>query len=368
MRTGSSVATPRPRPLLSLTRGLGLGAVLAAAAVGLRLAPATVFAAWLAAWWFCLGLMFGARAMLWMHRLTGGVWGEALRPATLPLIHRLPRLLLLFVPLLAGMQQLYPWAGSATAMPAGSFAAQWFGPAFFGLRLLAYGLGLLWLAQPARLGSAGRAAAALGVYLLLASFAAIDLLMSLTAGWASSVFGWLAISSQLSGGTALAIVIAARSGGAVPTAPGAPPVWRDLGNLLLMLLLVQGYLQYMQFLVIWAENLPREISWYLPRLQTGWRVAGLGLIAGQLVLPVLALLFRRIKDDPRRLARVATAVVAMQALQAAWLVMPSVAPHDPNAWWLLPLAFGGLGRLCFGHLPLPPARRAGAADEVPDAR
>ena len=59
-----------------------------------------------------------------------------------------------------------------------------------------------------------------------------------------------------------------------------------------------AYLAFMQFLVIWAENLPREIAWYVPRLQTGWQWVGVALVLLQLAVPFLALLFRDVKDQP----------------------------------------------------------------------
>ena len=60
-----------------------LGAVaLALALPGAWLDPPTFFAAWLAAWWLGLGIVFGALANRWVHALTGGQWGVALEPVT----------------------------------------------------------------------------------------------------------------------------------------------------------------------------------------------------------------------------------------------------------------------------------------------
>jgi hypothetical protein len=106
----------------------------------------------------------------------------------------------------------------------------------------------------------------------------------------------------------------------------------------------------MQFLIIWAENLPREITWYVPRVQTGWRWLALALVLVQLAIPFLALLFRKVKDRPRRLAAVAVLLLAATALDAAWLVLPSVDPHDLSAWWLQPLAMGGMALFLFGSV------------------
>jgi hypothetical protein len=113
----------------------------------------------------------------------------------------------------------------------------------------------------------------------------------------------------------------------------------------------------MQFIVIWAEDLPREIAWYVPRLQTGWQWVGLLLVATQLAVPFLGLLFRSVKDRPARLARVSGLLLASGALDAAWLVLPSVDAHNLHAWWLQPLACAGMGLLLLGGLQ-PVAREA----------
>jgi hypothetical protein len=148
------------------------------------------------------------------------------------------------------------------------------------------------------------------------------------------------------------------------------PVWRDLGNLMLMYVLLQAYLQFMQFLIIWAENLPREISWYVPRLQTGWWIVGLALMLLQFAAPLLALLWRRVKDEPRHLARVAAGIVFMQAIGSVWTIVPSVQARGYAAWWLAPLAFAGMGLLLFGPLLFGPRFTALPATlpEVPDGR
>lgn len=322
------------------------------------------FAAWLAAWWFGLGVVLGALANLWMHRLTGGRWGDALRPASVLLAARMPWLLLLFVPLLFGLDALYPWLHAAAphemAQPA--FHRWWLDPRFFAARLVAYALVWWWLSRSAAGSSGARAAASLLAHGFVTSLAAIDLLMSLQPLWYSTVFALTVLAAQQLAGSALAVALTARCR-ALP--PAHPPLTRDFGNLLLTWVLSWAYLAFMQLLIIRAENLPREIAWYLPRLQTGWREVGIALMLLQFALPLLALLMRGIKDDPRRLSLVAFALLAAGALHAAWLVLPSVAPQSLHGWWLLPLLTGGLALLLFGDLP---ERLRGVREAAPESR
>ena len=327
--------------------------LLLASCAGVLVDVRVFLACWLAAWWWCLGLLLGLLVNVWIHALTGGEWGRALQPVAAALARRMPWLLLGLLPIAIGSRVLYPWA----AQPDGAwlhgigqpqFLRIWLSTPFFLVRLIVYAAAWWWLARtvaPAK----GRAAAALAIHAVLGSLAAVDLLASLAPGWFSTAFGVVVLSVQALAGAAAGVWAQPRRAPVrVPQDAKVPPVSRDLGNLLLMWMLTWAYLAFMQFLIIWSEDLPREIAWYLPRLQTGWWWVGVALVVGQLALPFAALLLRSVKDDPARLARLAAWLLAMTALDAAWTVVPSVGPHSAAVWWLLPLTFAGLALALFG--------------------
>jgi hypothetical protein len=193
---------------------------------------------------------------------------------------------------------------------------------------------LAWLSQrPALQRSAKFSSAALIVYGLSVSLASLDWIMSLMPLWYSSVFGLLIGTGQMLGGLALGIVLAAT----MRTRP-APLVFRDLGNLLLMYVMTWAYLAFVQFLIIWAENLPHEIAWYLPRLHGGWLAVGWMLTLFLFFAPLLILLSRQAKESPRLLGWLSAALLAMLLIDAWWLVLPSV-PAPAGDWlWTAPLA------------------------------
>ena len=299
-----------------------------------------LLATWLAVWWWCLGLVLGCFTNAWMSRLTGGAWGEPLQATALLLRRAMPWLMLALVPIALGHRWLYPWADPSGAWlqdyARPGFVRAWLSPPLWIARLVLYAIAWLWLTRAASLASKGSAAASLVLHTLLTSLASVDLLMSLVPRWFSTAFGLVVLSAQALSGAAIAVLLAPRVGCA-----GASdvPLSRDLGNLMLMWVMGWAYLAFMQFLIIWAENLPAEIAWYVPRLQTGWVGVGLALVFVQLVLPFLALLFRSVKDRPQRLRRIALLLLAATALDATWLVLPSVDPHALQAWWLVPIGF-----------------------------
>jgi len=283
---------------------------------------------------------------------------------SLALGRRLPWLLLLVVPVLVGVPTLYPWAAAdrtwldAVAEP--RFVHAWLSVPFFVVRVVAYALVWWWLTRARSLHSSGRAAASTIVCTIVTSLAAIDLLMSLMPRWYSTAFGLVVVANQALAGAAFAVAWPARvSIPASERAIGQPPLSRDLGNLLLMWVMTWGYLAFMQFLIIWAEDLPREIAWYVPRVQSGWVGVGIALVVVQLAIPFVALLFRSVKDRPSRLRAVALLLLASTALDVVWTVLPSVAPHDLDGWWLAPLAVVGMALVLFAGVPAAVRRSAG---------
>jgi hypothetical protein len=334
----------RPLSWRPLRLRLGLAALLLIALLALWHTPGrqALLAGYLAAWWFWLGLSLGALANLWVHDLTGGAWGAPLRPLLVAAARQLPWLALLFLPLLAGVHTLYRWSlpGYLADDPLLSAKRWWLAQPFFQWRAVLYLALWCWLGTLAAIQreSARRAALGLLAYGFSVSLAAVDWLMSLEPRWAASGFGLLIGVGQMLSGFAFTIVCC------VWLLPLQPALrYRDLGNLLLMYVLSWAYLAFTQYLIIWAENLPYEISWYLPRLHTGWRGVAETLILLHFFLPLLILLFRQAKDAPQRLGAIAAVLLATHMLDCAWLVLPSLPGLPASANWFTLLWLALLG-------------------------
>lgn len=330
--------------MTSRLRAYAPGAVLLAIALPAWALDRTLFwAAYLAAWWFCTGVALGASANVWIHNLTEGEWGEAIRGPSLALARAMPLLALLFVPLLFAMDDVWPWAADAargtarwhaeTSSP--GMKSAWLSPLFFVVRSLVYLA--IWVAleglsrTPRFARSRPWSVAALMIYWITASLAAIDWIMSLMPLWYSTAFPPLAVIGQMLAGFAAASAIASLRAG------GRSPVFRDLGNLLLVYVMSWAYIAFTQYLIIWAENLPHEISWYVARLDSGWYWVGWLLIVCHFFLPLLILLSRDAKAVSAVIAAVAVGLLVLHLVDVAWLVVPSLRPRSLHVLWLGPL-------------------------------
>jgi uncharacterized membrane protein YidH (DUF202 family) len=319
-----------------------------------------VFFSYLFVWWFLLGIPLGSMAILMVHNMSGGAWGERIRPALEAAMRTLPAVLVLSIPLWFGLNELYPWARPADvgASPLLQAKAWYLDRGFFFVRGAVYFVVWLALAHLLRKWSFARAAggdtaearrlraiSALGllVYGFTVTFAAVDWIMSLFPQWYSTTFGLLSGIGQALSAFAVAIVCAARSQRNADERTAG--VFQDLGNLLLMFVMTWAYLAFTQYLIIWAEDLPNEIAWYLPRVQTSWRWVAIVLVVFHFALPFLVLLSRRAKRAPQTLGMLAAMLVLAHLVDAFWLVLPAFRPAGFAVGWsdlLAVLALGGI--------------------------
>jgi len=311
--------------------GLGL-AVVALAAVA---SPLHALRAYLVAFNYWIGIALGSLALLMLQHLTGGVWGLVLRRVFEAASRTLVLLALLFLPLLLGLPKLYEWVGSTD--PELHEKTWYLNVPFFFVRAFAYFLIWLTIAYFLNKWSAAQDQGAitdrrfrllsgpgLALYGGTITFAAIDWVMSLEPRWYSTIFPLLYGAGQLLQGMAFAIAMLVCIG-SQPTLEKllGPSQRRDMGNLLLAFVMIWAYLSFSQFLIIWSENLPEEIPWYLKRTRGGWQGLALILVVFQFSLPFVLLLSRQIKEDPRQLAAVAILVLAMRYLDLFWWIEPA---------------------------------------------
>ena len=80
-----------------------------------------------------------------------------------------------------------------------------------------------------------------------------------------------------------------------------PMQFHDIGKLMLAFVMLFAYFSFSQWLIIWAGNLPEEISWYLHRIRGGWGLVVLVIVLFHFALPFAMLLSRDRKRAGRRL-------------------------------------------------------------------
>jgi hypothetical protein len=291
--------------------------------------------AWLAAWLFWIGLPVGALFFLLVHGLTGGRWGESLRPALLGMTGALPLLTLFLLPVLLDARQIYPWTRTG--------GQGWLDLPFFAIRAVGYlaawnALALLVRRESRHDGGLPPMLAWLGLIVLFitTSLAAFDWVMTLEPRWTSTIFGLLVTAGWVLSALAAAILIALR-GGSIGSAAGL----EALARILLALLALWAYLTAIQLIVIWESDLVSEIPWYLRRMAGGWRSVAFIFPSLQFVLPFLMLLWQPARRLPWAVALAAASIVAAHLVEIWWLTVPDFSHPFGVAEPLAMVAIGG---------------------------
>jgi hypothetical protein len=300
---------------------LAIGVIgLLGSLIGGIVQPSVFASAWLAAMSLWVGWPLGCMALLLIHSMTGGNWGEAIRPQLLAGLRTLVLLPLVVLPFIFMLRHLYPWLQPDVAANLNN--RFYLNLPFFigrGCVYLAIWLGLaaLILRRSARGWPLGALAPA-GLLLLAFSvtFAAIDTTMSLDPHYNSSVYGMLIGTSDTLLALSLSLLLAALAG-------GARGEWNDLGRLLLGLAVLWAYLDFVQLLIVWQSNLTEDAPWYVPRLSGVWGALAIVVAVVHFVLPFFLLLSPTLRRSPRGIAGVCSLLVVGEILRAWWLVLPA---------------------------------------------
>jgi len=177
------------------------------------------------------------------------------------------------------------------------------------------------------------------VYSLTMTAAVIYWCMSMDVTWFSSVYGLLFLVGQGYSVLALSILtsISLSKGEPFKTILRATEQ-HDLGKFTFAFVMLNIYLGFAQFLIIWSGNLPEEISWYLDRIRGHWGIIITLDFIFHWLIPFSLLLSRDIKRNKKRMVRVCQWMIFAKAFDLFWLIEPNFRDAARNlhfSWGIL---------------------------------
>ena len=322
---------------------------LMVAAIGLIATVALGFHDWtqffhsyLFAFVYWMTFAMGPLGFLQLHHMTGGRWGLPLRRILEAATRTIPVMLVLFLPLLAGIKRLYPWAADPSILgdePSDHFRKLWLQPGFFIVRAFIYFA--IWILLSSLYNSWSRrqdqtadlslknkmtALAGPGIILwsLAWSWAMVDWVMSLEPLWFSSIYGMVFMVISLLSAVCLCVLMLRMLDSYQPLHDSYdPPRLNDIGNFMLVFTLLWTYMSFAQFLIIWSGNLKQEIPWYKVRAFTSWGYIAAALLILHFFVPFFILLQRRVKRRLERLSILAFWMLLISLVDVFWLVVPA---------------------------------------------
>jgi hypothetical protein len=371
------------------TIALAVGVIFAVISGALAFAkPDEFFRAYLLAFLWWLGISLGSMAILMIRHLTGGGWGTVIRRILGAAMRTLPLLAVLFIPMLVAVFQgrLYPWAMPLSSISESyirehlekhSFVRSYLNPSGFLIRAIVYFaiwnlisfLLTMWSKQtdrPNGPNNSGRFKALSGpgliLYALTISFAGIDWVMSMDPTWISTMFPLIILIGEVLSAMCFAVIVERILFDYKPMSELLRPNFvHDHGKWMLAFTMVWAYFSFSQWLIIWAGNLPTEITFYLRRINNGWGYVALTLVILGFAFPFGTLLSRPFKKNIRKLARLAALMLVVRYVDLFWIIEPNFSKtfHVTVADIVLPFAIGGIWISFFcrnlASLPLIPA-------------
>lgn len=334
--------------------------------VGVVIDRKQFFHAYLVGFVFWIGITVGSLALLMLQHLTGGAWGVVIRRVLEASTRTLPLMLILFIPIIFGLKQIYPWTNAAYMHETAALQQKthYLNPTFFLVRAILYfafwsllALALNWLSleqdrtAQKRIRKRLQIVSGPGLVFLIVSitFAAIDWVMSLEPEWSSTIFGLIFVAGWSLSALAYTIVVMSWLEKRAPMDRAAQPRhFHDWGNLMLTLVMLWTYFAFSQYLIIWSGNLPEETTWYVARTHGGWGAIALGIVILQFAFPFLALLSRASKQSASKLAQLAILILIMRIVDVIWLIEPAFNREGFHLSWMDVVAPIGIGGLWLG--------------------
>ncbi len=304
------------------------------------------------------GFAIGGLALLMVQYCSGGKWGLLLRRPLESMSRTWPLIVLYWLVVAVFVKRLFLWAridnpgaalhaGLITELEAHSITfkrpmlnigAFWWVSllcfaiwGFYALRLNALSLKRdeqgpettpYWIKKFENTSGPG-----LVIYAFTMTAMSIYWVMSMDVTWFSTVYGLLFLVEQGFMVLAFSIIVSISLAKEEPFKTILRQTEQhDLGKLTFAFVMLNIYLAFGQFLIIWSGNLPLEINWYLDRVRGGWGVIiTLDFICHWLV-PFTLLLSRDLKRNRKRLVLVCKIMIFAVALNQFWLIEPNF--HD----------------------------------------
>ena len=321
-----------------------------------------IIRAYLLGYMTCFGFAGGALCMLMLQYVTGGKWGLILRRPIEAMSRTLPLVALMFIPIVIFGKHIYQWmlypdaASTMNALRQGWInreqaltanfkrpmlnptAMVWESCIIFAVLLTFMFLLNRWSLQCDADPQAGTDSSyerwrtrfenlsgpGILIYVLTMTAGAIIWIKSIDVTWYSSVWGLQFLVAQGYAVLALGILTVVLLSRYEPMKTLLRATEQhDLGKLAFAFTMLNIYLCFAEFLIIWSGNIPDELPWYLNRIQGGWwTICTLDFVCHWLV-PFTLLLSRDLKRNKRKMIWLTSFMLFARCVDMFWLIEPN---------------------------------------------
>ena len=328
-----------------------------------------ILRAYMLGYMICFSFAGGGLAMLMLQYVSGGKWGLLLRRPLEAMTRTIWLVGLMFVPIIFLWKHLYQWAAFPTA---GAVAqalsnhavtleqaltlnakrsmlnpgAAIFQTIFiFAILFLFTFLLNKWSmerdADPARgtepsfdrwrIKFENLSGIGILIYVILLTDGAIVWIKSLDITWYSSIWGLQFLVGQGYAVLALSILTVILLSRFEPMKTMLRVTEQhDLGKLAFAFVMLNIYLCFAEFLIIWSGNVPDEIPWYLNRIHGGWWYVCTADFICHWLIPFCLLLSRDLKRNKQKMIWLTCFMIFARCVDMFWLIEPNFADAAGN--------------------------------------
>src|SRR5271168_766144 len=345
-----------------------------------------ILRAYLLGYMICFSFAGGGLAMLMLQYVSGGKWGLLLRRPLEAMSRTIWLVGLMFVPIIFLWKHLYQWAAYPTAGAVAEALSNHAVTLEQALTLNAkramlnptavivqtVGIfAILWLfqyllnkwslerdADPARgtepsfdrwrIKFENLSGIGIVIYSILLTDGAIVWIKSLDVTWYSSIWGLQFIVGQGYAVLALGILTVILLSRFEPMKTMLRATEQhDLGKLAFAFVMLNIYLNFAEFLIIWSGNIPDEIPWYLNRIHGGWWYICSADFICHWLIPFCLLLSRDLKRNNQKMIWLTCFMIFARCLDMFWLIEPNFADAAGNLHIV-----GNIGILAYITVPV----------------
>jgi len=345
-----------------------------------------ILRAYLLGYMICFSFAGGGLAMLMLQYVSGGKWGLLLRRPLEAMTRTIWLVGLMFVPIIFLWKHLYQWAAFPTAEAVAQALSNhavsleqamtlnakraMLNPAaaifqtvvvFAILCLFAFLLNKWSLQRDAdpergtepsfdrwRVKFENLSGIGILIYVILLTDGAIVWIKSLDITWYSSIWGLQFLVGQGYAVLALSILTVILLSRFEPMKTMLRATEQhDLGKLAFAFVMLNIYLCFAEFLIIWSGNVPDEIPWYLNRIHGGWWYVCSADFICHWLIPFCLLLSRDLKRNKQKMIWLTCFMIFARCLDMFWLIEPNFADAAGNLHLV-----GNVGILAYITVPV----------------
>jgi hypothetical protein len=168
-----------------------------------------------------------------------------------------------------------------------------------------------------------RGALYLVLFAVFSSTLSWDWLMSIDTHWFSTLYGWYVFSGMWVSAMNIIVILTLYliSKGYLKDINSSH--LHDAGKWVFALSFLWSYLWFSQFMLIWYSNIPEEVTYFITRIEH-YKVPFFGMFIINFALPMIMLMSRDAKRNPRFLITIGTIIFIGHFIDTYMLITPGV--------------------------------------------